>query len=583
MFVQFTRMQGRRGPALIATGWAAVCSLQLILFLTSARIYRLFDPMDKFWVIIMGVAAISSCLLALQELRWWSEPLRSNAKKSAKIPFFLRKTTRTLRSRAPRRRAKSRRLQRQCYPLLAALMFTAIVLFGVAAWLMLEFYQDSESGVTTAYRAVHLTSGVSPILSLIAMLAGFYWWFWQSLSGLALLADGRPTLPRQGAIPQRFWRVSDQSARTIEQSALPFPQFGKSTLLLYLLPLFLVLLLAFVLQRAWTQAFDLVLHSLENTAFNRTLHVLIGIALYLILLECIQLFSTWQVLKRLLMALDRLPLRRTFAALQGLSMRSLWRLSGTSSRARYRIFSHQMDSLLHLRNELDSPSWLDSGTVALRRCIKSTSEAGSAFIEKRSDGKDFAMLNNEDAKAIRQSFCACAETILNELLIPAWQGERGTLDVHVTTGDEQGREQITLSEKMTVRLGEEFLCMIYVGYLQNLLGCMRTMVLSIVGIFAAIALAVGFYPYTPRPTISLSLLCLLLIIGAVVGSVFAGLDRDSTLSHITNTQPGSLGAHFWVRMISFVGVPALGLIVAQFPEITDFVFSWIQPTMSAMK
>ena len=112
---------------------------------------------------------------------------------------------------------------------------------------------------------------------------------------------------------------------------------------------------------------------------------------------------------------------------------------------------------------------------------------------------------------------------------------------------------------------------------------MRTMVLSMIGIFAAIALSVGFYPFTPRPTISIALLFLLLTIGTVVGMVFAGLDRDSTLSHITNTEPGELGANFWIRILSFVGVPALGLIVAQFPEITDFVVSWVQPGLSAIK
>ena len=111
--------------------------------------------------------------------------------------------------------------------------------------------------------------------------------------------------------------------------------------------------------------------------------------------------------------------------------------------------------------------------------------------------------------------------------------------------------------------------MVYVGYLQNMLARMRTMVLSIAGIFAAIALSVAFYPYTPRPTIALALMVLLLGIGVVVSHVCAGLDRDSTLSHITNTEPGALGGHFWLRIISFLGVPALGLVVAQFPEITD--------------
>ena len=125
--------------------------------------------------------------------------------------------------------------------------------------------------------------------------------------------------------------------------------------------------------------------------------------------------------------------------------------------------------------------------------------------------------------------------------------------------------------------------MVYVGYLQNMIARMRTMVLSIVGIFAAVALSVACYPYSPRPLLALSLMALLLVLGGVVAIVYAGLDRDSTLSHITNTEPGQLGVNFWVRIVSFVGVPALGLIVAQFPEITDFVASWIQPGMTAIK
>jgi hypothetical protein len=76
---------------------------------------------------------------------------------------------------------------------------------------------------------------------------------------------------------------------------------------------------------------------------------------------------------------------------------------------------------------------------------------------------------------------------------------------------------------------------------------------------------------------------LLGVLGVAVAVVYAGLDRDSTLSHITNTTPGTLGMAFWIRIVSFVGVPALGLVVAQFPEITDLVVSWVQPSLNAMK
>ena len=149
----------------------------------------------------------------------------------------------------------------------------------IAAWLT----TNCESGVTTAYRSIHLTSGVSPLVSLIALLAGFYWWFWQSLAGLALLGDGRPVLPR--SVQERISCLGNQLAEGIERAAMPFPPFGKQTFLLYLLPLFLVLLLAVVLQHAWMQAFDMVLHTMENSAFNCTFHVMVALALYLILLD----------------------------------------------------------------------------------------------------------------------------------------------------------------------------------------------------------------------------------------------------------------------------------------------------------
>jgi len=468
-------------------------------------------------------------------------------------------------------------------------MFAAIAFFGVVGWLILSFDEQGFNGLLTAYRSVHMASGVSPLIPLLALLMGFYWWFWQSLSGLALLGDGRPMLPRS-----KWERESDlaagkdngnQLANKIEQAAIPFPDLGQVTLRLYLLPFFLVILIAVVLQKAWIKAFDMILHSLENTAYNRTLHVLVAVLLYLVFLECLQFYSTWLVLKRLLKSLDRVPLRRTFAALQGLSMRSLWRLSGASSRARAKIFSRQMESLGHLKKELDDCDKPGCGTPELRESVRFTIEQGCIFITDREKGeiKDLATLNTVEARQIRIVFRNCAEVVMEDLLMPGWETEHSPLDVYDPAKDGDTREKIKLSDNLAVRAGEEFICLMHVGFLQNMLGRMRTMVMSMAGLFAAIALAVVFYPFTPRPTISFSLLFLLLVIGTAVGLVFAGLDRDSTLSHITNTQPGSLGTHFWIRMVSFVGVPALGLIVSQFPEITDFALGWLQPTVSAIK
>ena len=556
LFVQFTPSSSNRQLILMALGWGTVCSLLLLLFIASARLFHWLGGIDQAWVCVSGAFAVAGCGAFVVDLGFWRARMRRNTatgiqKKGWRLVFW------------------------------SGVALAFIVVVAAAALLIFEF--TDPNGVLIAYRSVHITSGISPVVSLLLILAGFYWWFWQSLSGLALLGPGRPILPRKSRIPKGLSRVSSEMAKGIETSAMPIPSCRNQNEWFYVIPLLLVASQACILQRPWSQGFDSILHSLEDKSFNWILHGTLGIGCYLLIIDCCQLMLTWFALKRLLLALNRLPLRRTFAALQGLSMHSLWSMSGTSSRARYSIFSHQIESLVHLRNELDAFDNRDFGKTELRRVIRGTVANGVSFIDSRSEGADLAIFNDHGAHSIRRVFCHCVERIIDDLLVPVWFAERESLDLAETNYDDKQKEHLPLSEIPAVKLGEEFVCLIYVGYLQNMLARMRTMVLSMAGVFVAIALALAFYPYTPRPLLALSLLMLLLVIGIAVAVVYAGLDRDSTLSHITNTVPGTLGSAFWFRIASFVGVPALGLIVAQFPEIADFVVSWVQPSMNAMK
>lgn len=568
VFIHFTPLPGGRGSALMALGWTAICSLLVLQFMAEDSLWKWLTDVDRFWVVLSGLSALSGCVLASITIQAWKAP-QGGAKPDQKAKMEPPES-------APSRSTVS------LNPWMACTL--AFVVIFIAANLRIFHYGSVHSdGVPVAYRAVYITSGVSPVVSLLFMLAGLYWWFWQNLAGLTLLGGGKPVLPRRSSMPPGLARVSDQMALDIESAAIPFPATYARNRWLYLFPVVLVLGQAIVLQRPWSEPLDLVLHSLESAEFNWTLHLFFGIALFLLFLECGQLLFTWLSLKRLLLALNRLPLRRTFVALQGLSMRSLWSLSGTSSRARYHIFSHQMESLLHLRNELDAGPSRSHDSPALREAIRNAWEQAIVFVEKRCQGIDLAMLNDEGARAIRMHFSGCAEEVFKEILIPQWLTERASNGKQEIVADADGDQRPPLSNTPAVREAEEFVCLIYVGYLQNLLARMRTMVLSIAGIFAAIALSVAFYPYTPRPTIALALTMLLLVIGVLVAAVYAGLDRDATLSHITNTKPGALGVNFWGRILSFIGLPALSLLVAQFPGITDFVTSWIQPGIDAIK
>jgi hypothetical protein len=59
--------------------------------------------------------------------------------------------------------------------------------------------------------------------------------------------------------------------------------------------------------------------------------------------------------------------------------------------------------------------------------------------------------------------------------------------------------------------------------------------------------------------------------------------RYDTLSHITQTRPGELGFEFWARIFSFGIGPLIALLTTLFPLMTDFVISWLQPGVEAIK
>jgi hypothetical protein len=567
VFVQFTPLRGSRGQMLMALGGVIISAIPFLMFFAAFRMYPWLGFLDHCWTWSLAFAAMAACTGSVLAIGKWQED-GAVAEKAIQAGF------------AGASCGNLPDLKHRIYPV--RVLMVALVAFCACMLIIFEYHSSFPNGVAIAYRSVNLGSGVSPVVSLLLLLLGLYWWFWQTLCGLALLGDGRPVLPEKNNLPLGLSRVSHEMARNIEEVAIPFPN-GEGSVWLYRIPLFVIVLQIAVMQRDWSQKFDLVLHSLENSPFNWLLHLLFWTSLYLLSLECVQLLMTWFSLKRLLVALNRLPLRRTFAALQGLSMRSLWSLSGTSSRARYNVFSHQLESLVHLGNELESFESRTFGDQALREELDNALEQGFGFVKDRCGKLDVAMLNDDKAYHVRMWFSRATEKIICSLYHDSWRQERTSLDLNEAAEEGTRQERLPLSEDGAVRLAEEVVCMIYVGYLQNMLARMRTMVLSIAGIFAAIALSVAFYPYTPRPTIALALMLLLLGIGLVVSHVCAGLDRDTTLSHITNTEPGSLGGHFWLRILGFLGVPALGLLVAQFPEITDLVSSWVQPSLNAMK
>jgi hypothetical protein len=462
--------------------------------------------------------------------------------------------------------------------------------------LFVLFQIDMGSNLTAAnripayWRSVNLTSGVSGLLPEILLLVGGYFWFWFNLRGLAHFGEDRPRLPALTDLPSDKGKplmpmFSDEEAgMPVERALLPLTSrywryFSR--------------VLGVTLIICWTALGSPSVRTLGELLFGRLIYWWVCIYIAVVLTDGIQMWQAWSKIRRLLVYLDRLPLRRTLRALKGLAWGSIWKMSGNVLEERYRVISLQMESLRHLTNSLTAWAPSDMSEAADKRRLLLEVDKGQ---EKRAEfvnwfvsiPKHKPITDLTKLHAFQVELTSVAGMILSNVLIPAWHGETNSLIFGRSAKDAKEEERSGLDIptddlKPHVRAAEEFFVLPYLAFLQNILGRIRTIALGMLCLFVATTLAISSYPFDPLSVLGGIFLAVFVLAGGLTIHVYSQMSRDATLSHITNTQPGELGWDFWLRLVGFGVGPLIGLLTTLFPSITDFVFSWLQPSVQALK
>jgi hypothetical protein len=260
---------------------------------------------------------------------------------------------------------------------------------------------------------------------------------------------------------------------------------------------------------------------------------------------------------------------------------------------RYKLVSRQLECLNHLHASLQE--FLTADRERQNNEFKDVRDCLTAVEENQRAGIEFAKwysnsYRNANAAGLQlfeqfqKRIAATAGLMLTHLLVPAWKKEKHSLILIEAPSDLDERKQcVPLSPDEHIRNAEELVCLTYLGFAQNMLGRIRTMVIGAICVFVATTLSVATYPFDPRPALSAVLLVLFLGFGAVVVFVYADMHKDATLSHVTNTNPGELGSEFWFKLIGYGAAPLLGLITTVLPDLPGFLFSWLQPGLSSLK
>jgi hypothetical protein len=417
------------------------------------------------------------------------------------------------------------------------------------------------------YRYVHITSGVSPLLPWILLLAAGMWWVWYSISGLALLDQRRPRLP-ESVEDSTFFPLTEGGNRKL--LAVLYPASWDPRV--YLMPALVILITWLLIDKHHP------LQSLEGGLYDRLYTKTLLVGVFVLLCTLLRLAVTWLECHRLLVALDSFPLRRGFKWLDGFSWKPIWRVRGGVLQDSFRILRREVQSLRRFSNEL-SPDVNDFNRLST---LPEAAEKVQHEIEQRyASAQTSVILSLEELHGQLAETC----TQVFGFLRSRWAKEKG-IELPASTAAEIGRAQEESKRPVPppeTQMAEQFVCLVYVNFILMVLTRMRTLVMTVAGMFVFLVLSISSYPFEPKQALRSLMVLLLVIIAGFVAVVYAQMHRDATLSRITDTEPGELGLDFWLRLAGFGAVPLISILVAQYPELNSFLFSWLQPALEALK
>jgi hypothetical protein len=467
---------------------------------------------------------------------------------------------------------------------------SALLLGGVSMEILdIAFGQGSESLHNfMRYRYANVTSGVSPFVPFLFLFVACLWSCWHSLSGrppwdragtgprLPLNADVILEADYSGESPadrQRLSALTKEGNFHLLNAMKP----GKLNRRIWI-PTFVtwVILVLSGVVPAWPHR----IQTFEGKGYDNIYTMFVILIAFVLLTDAFRLGLIWLELRRLLMALDRLPLRRGFARMAGFSSKRLWQLGGSTFEDYFAILSKEIQTITALSNSAVGTDVPDD----LRRTSADVAQFASwiqHIPKEKMKGASLTHTLCEGLHDMQVKLAGTCSAILRELNV-AWNDEtRPVWDAECIASEKSKGTEFELPP--AVRLKEDFVCLFYLNFISSVFTRMRSLVLSISGLYVFVLLSFGSYPFEPSSMFHTAMVFLLIFIAVIVGVVYGQAHKDATLSRITNTNAGELGYEFWLRLAGFVAVPLLSLLAAKFPEIGGFLFSWLEPASQAFR
>jgi hypothetical protein len=398
-----------------------------------------------------------------------------------------------------------------------------------------------------AYRSLHLDSGVSPLLPLLALLAAYFGWGRVHLKRITMRFEQLASLPVLGSGPE-FEALAECQTRMERVVNEPLPLHWRT-------------LGSFALATGIFVFLPNALRSFEPAAFDRLVLFLLVILYALLFLTWARFFLIWKEFQPFLEQLGRHPIRFVFSDLPcATSISPMLQLTG---QRRYLALVAVRDSLRMLAE--NAPDELTAEIATFETEVRKVSVNAMAGIVVR---KTNAVLLHNSLKQINA-------IIVGALNRGCWR--KGHSERKAAAKDTDTAESV----RETLR--EEIIAIQYCDYIRYILHQQQNLVVFVVSGFLLSMIALHCYPFQSPRMVTTFISVMFLMFGAGIITVLAEADRDPILSRITKTTPNKLSGGFFLRAAGYLGVPFVTIVASQFPTWGRFLFSWIQPMLEALK
>jgi hypothetical protein len=280
----------------------------------------------------------------------------------------------------------------------------------------------------------------------------------------------------------------------------------------------------------------------------------------------------WNRLRRISRGLERGPLRRAFSRFPDTyAWTPLW--YEDAERRAYAISARSLECIQALVAR--------GGSAAVNGALCATmSQAFETVVSLDTDHGDA----DERSAAIRRLqsiFHGAACEILKHDLADHWARDGGSDTLDKLAEENPEKSALTRADQRRL-LAEEFVALRFVGLIHYQSSQLKNLVALLgVGFVLAVA-AVGSYPFLAARLCVWSLAAAFVVFGAAVVISFAQMDRDAILSRLNGTVAGKLDLSFYLRAVSYGGLPLLTLLASEFPSFGHSLMAWVQPTLTAL-